>query len=782
MSSEQDIEARIARELAQLVGDDDAGWLVTNPYLRRHLGTHARRGHVLGELLSDPGFLGAAEPTRLVPALVRAEGEVPPAAWTVAQAYLRLGAARVGTTIGQRLANLALSCAADEPDAGLRLNGLADLLPWHVGFVTGTPSPYPGPMRADATEVLALAVATAAGRPVFATATLDHRVRVWDGIDGTLVHELKGHRDLVRVVCGAVIDGRDHLVSAGDDGTVHVWDLALGESVAQVETDVRATALATAPGREGLIVAVGDPDGRIQLRELDGTVLATWQGHDDGVRSLAFGTPEGSLELASGGLDRRLRLWNLSTCEARMTMTGPTGSILGVAFGTVDGMPIVATANSDESVWIWDATDGHVRHRLEQHRGVATCICFGELDGIPVVVSGSADLSLRVWDARTGTCLSELLGHRGGVRAVVWDAERGPRVLSGSTDRTVRVWEPTTGEPIAPAGAEDGALRGVWASMPETMPSSYNDAHDGAVRAVAFCAAGDRRLLASGGLDGEIQVRDADDSHLIARWPAHAGGVLALAAIELDGEPRLVSGGYDCRVCLWDPRDGARHLELEGHDRAVWGVAGLSADGRLRLASAGRDRTVRIWDAESGACLHTLGGSTERMWGVAFGRSGDRVVVGSASTDRHVWIWDADTGQLLHRLAGHRRGSRYLAFGSYEGEEIVVATSADGTIVAWTLADGAPLRTFHGHTDGSWGVALGTCRGREIMASAADDLTVRLWDIASGRALSVPLSSPGYAVAIADDQLAVGSHRHLAVLRLAAPLLDEMTLMDETHV
>ena len=119
MSSEQEIQARIAHGLRDLVPGRDVAWLEANRYLTDHLSTHAAEGQVLHELLDDPGYLAAAEPTQLSRAAGQALyhpdlGEAPAA---MTRAYLRLGPARLGRSPADRLGNLSLCAQAEEPNA-----------------------------------------------------------------------------------------------------------------------------------------------------------------------------------------------------------------------------------------------------------------------------------------------------------------------------------------------------------------------------------------------------------------------------------------------------------------------------------------------------------------------------------------------------------------------------------------------------------------------------------------------------------------------------------------
>jgi hypothetical protein len=89
--------------------------------------------------------------------------------------------------------------------------------------------------------VLSVAV-TADGRTAVSAGD-DGTVRVWDLTTGTETRALTGHTDWVRSVA-VTADGRT-AVSAGDDGTVRVWDLTTGTEITPGRVQVIST---TVPG------------------------------------------------------------------------------------------------------------------------------------------------------------------------------------------------------------------------------------------------------------------------------------------------------------------------------------------------------------------------------------------------------------------------------------------------------------------------------------------------------------------------------------------------------
>ena len=99
------------------------------------------------------------------------------------------------------------------------------------------------------------------------------------------------------------------LATAGNDGSVRIWDAATGE----------------------------------QRKEL--------HGHTDWVNAVAI-APDGTW-LATAGNDGSVRIWDAASGEERMQLSGHRGAVNAVAIAP--GGMCLATAGSDRSVRIWDS-------------------------------------------------------------------------------------------------------------------------------------------------------------------------------------------------------------------------------------------------------------------------------------------------------------------------------------------------------------------------------------------------------------------------------------------
>ncbi|WP_053711829.1 caspase, EACC1-associated type [Streptomyces sp. NRRL B-3648] len=300
--------------------------------------------------------------------------------------------------------------------------------------------------------------------------------------------------------------------------------------------------------------------------------------HEGPVQSVVF-RPGGKV-LASGGSDRRIRLWTAAdpAKPAPLGSLAATDDVDTVAFRPDGGL--LAGAGNDDVVRLWKTTD----------------------------------------PARPRP-LSRLTGHTDAVFSVAFDPD-GTVLASGSADRTLRLWN--VSDPARPA--------------PMGRPGT---GHTDAVLSVAFSP--DPGLMATGGADDSILLWNVatPPATVGARVPGHRNRVHSV--LFSPGGKILVSAGGDRTVRLWDVTDLAHPTRigapLAGHTDAVYCLA-LTADGRI-LASAGADRAVRLWDLTDPAKPAPLGrplvGHTGAVHSVAF--SADGTLLASAGADREIRFW-----------------------------------------------------------------------------------------------------------------------------------------------
>jgi ribosomal RNA-processing protein 9 len=113
---------------------------------------------------------------------------------------------------------------------------------------------------------------------------------------------------------------------------------------------------------------------------------------------------------------------------------GHTASILAVA-ASQDGK-FVVTGGLDRRIVVWDASTMKALRMWNHHRDAVTGLAFRR--GTNQVYSSSKDRTIKVWDLDTGSYIQTLFGHQEGAEDISALAQE--RCLSVSGDRTARLW------------------------------------------------------------------------------------------------------------------------------------------------------------------------------------------------------------------------------------------------------------------------------------------------------------------------------------------------------
>ena len=481
--------------------------------------------------------------------------------------------------------------------------------------------------------------------------------------------------------------------SGGGDGTIKVWDVAIGTELVTLRGHEGGISWAAFSPDGRRIVSCGDRDKTIKIWDAaTGTELMTLHGHQADVRSAAF-SPDGQ-RIVSSSRDKTIKIWDAATGAELKTLSGHEGGVARVAWSP-DGERIVSSSG-DKTVKIWDAATAVEQMTLRGHEAAVYSVEFSS-DG-QRIVSGSNDKTIRVWDVKTGAELMTLGGHDDDVSSAEFSSD-GKRIVSSSADKTIKVWD-------AASGAELMTLVG----------------HSKPINSVAFSP--DGKSIVSGSMDGTVKVWDAIIREDVVTLSGHEL-TRSSVAFSPDGK-QIVSGSEGKTIKVWDVATGAERMTLSGHHAKVWAVA-FSPDGK-RIVSGSLDKTVRIWDAAKGTELMTLRGHEEAVSSAAFSSDGNLVV--SGSLDRTVRVWDAAAGKELHTLQGHEDGVSVGSVSFSPDGKRIVSGSVDKTIKIWDVTTGDEIRTLRGHKDVVTSVSFSP-DGKRIVSGSFDN-TIKVWDITRG--------------------------------------------------
>ncbi len=182
-------------------------------------------------------------------------------------------------------------------------------------------------------------------------------ILVWDKNSGAIRHRLAGHASSVTSLTFSP-EGAT-LASASHDRTVNLWDVATGQlrmrfrehtlpiAAASFSSDGRW--IASAAGR--IESDRPEEDEILVWDSTSGKVRHRFHGHAKRTVAVAF-APHGP-RLATAGWDQTIRLWDINTGMQVLTLTGHTEAVMSLAF-TPQGT--LASGSLDRSIRLWEAS------------------------------------------------------------------------------------------------------------------------------------------------------------------------------------------------------------------------------------------------------------------------------------------------------------------------------------------------------------------------------------------------------------------------------------------
>jgi WD40 repeat protein len=226
-------------------------------------------------------------------------------------------------------------------------------------------------------------------------------------------------------------DGR-HLLSAGTDCNIQVWDLDLRISTTTLAGHTDRVLFAGLSG-VGNQAVTASQDGTARLWNWSiGKLEQTLVGHDKTVWCAVFSRDD--RQVITGGRDGTVRFWEASTGRLQRTIEAHELDVNWVALSP-DGKTLLS-GSWDKSVKLWDVKTGALVRQFPEHPGSVHTVAFTPSGDR--VLTGSSDGVVRMFQTDNGELLHEFTGHRGAVWSV---AVEGRYLLSGGADQFVRLWD-----------------------------------------------------------------------------------------------------------------------------------------------------------------------------------------------------------------------------------------------------------------------------------------------------------------------------------------------------
>lgn len=472
--------------------------------------------------------------------------------------------------------------------------------------------------------------------------------------------------------------GDKTLVTAAQDGTVRLWDVATGQEVRRFARPAPAARPQPQPARPGALPGLpgvpAAPAPTVAAPVQRNTVEAqrvVEKARAEAVAAAAQATAaKALLDAAKPGDDAETAKRKLQAAQAAEQ---------------------AARARAE-------AARAQLELQLRQqalggNAATSTPVVAVSRDGKTVAVSGGT--AVQLYDIETGSELSKVQGTAALVGLTF--SPDGKTLAGRGADSGVTLWDVDSAKQLhaikPPPRPMDNRGQAVVIRAGGNDPPGVTFTPDSKAVIVVTTEVKDQAVSSA------VKFWSVDTGAEVRELKGPLGGTVSAVAVSPNGKTLVYVAGPTVRAFDTESGDALYESRLTIPAAAL----AFSPDGK-RLAVAGRNRQARVLDAANGEELYTLGEAVANQvlgGGVAF--------VGSLPMNPEV---------------------RTLAF-SADGKS--VATAAGGTLRLWAAADGKERPLSPGHTAALAAVVVSP-DGKTVVTWAADRMVGR-WDAATGKLL-----------------------------------------------
>jgi len=320
---------------------------------------------------------------------------------------------------------------------------------------------------------------------------------------------------------------------------------------------------------------------------------------------------------ASGGEDDLGYIWDYTTGEEVVKLTGHTDSVTSTAF-SADG-EMIATGGMDGKVRIWRRVGKEhwkTWEFLTELQGPDEVMWLKWHPKGPVLLSGSNDTTVWLWQLPSGNTMQVFAGHQAPVQCGDFTPD-GKRIVTADAEGTLLFWDPRSPAPLFKLTPTDARFDLEGITSLAINPAST--------------------VAVVGGASGEVRVVSLSRGEVVGALKGHKDGdsIEAVEFIDLTGALAgavppttggvVATGATDGKICIWDLGTMRIRTTLE-HQDAITSLMRLPAPKGHILVSASSDRTLRTWDARTGTLLREHKGHRGPVLGAALGLGGGVVV------------------------------------------------------------------------------------------------------------------------------------------------------------
>jgi len=220
--------------------------------------------------------------------------------------------------------------------------------------------------------------------------------------------------------------------STSADGTAKVWPLQKGKKSVYTVTTHNADVTACALHATGDYWATSSLDNSWAFHDISNNRTVAQVQADAGLSDVSF-HPDG-LILATGGVDSRVKIWDIKTLKNVATFEGHKAKVVDISFS--ENGYYLATAAEDNAVKLWDLRKLKNFHTINLPNEHNLSAVHFDYSGTYLAVAGN---DIRIFVGKTLNQVCTFTEHTSVVTDVKWGRD-AQTFVSSSMDRSVKVW------------------------------------------------------------------------------------------------------------------------------------------------------------------------------------------------------------------------------------------------------------------------------------------------------------------------------------------------------
>ena len=310
-------------------------------------------------------------------------------------------------------------------------------------------------------------------------------------------------------------------------------------------------------------------------------------------------SPDGRY-IASGGLDKKIRLWDSETGKLIKVFKNRTTRVPSLSFSPDSKRILAGTSGPGKKnvCYIYEVPSGRVLHKFDHGRYYVKATAFSP-DGRLAATGGGKNYPIHIFDSNTGKTIHKLIG-KGSIVYSVGFGRDGNSIAWGNTYNYKNACDRGPLEYWLSFGAKGQKGKIKYIGAVET-PKKF------------MRATSKQEIYSLKPGKGHKYLKLLKRDKVIHKLKPKSRFNPTQKCYTLTPDNRyVISGGTSGELVMFETKTGKEVRHFYGHSGTIWSVA-VSPEGNL-LVSGSNDQTVRVWDIQTGENLFSFFHGSDNEW------------------------------------------------------------------------------------------------------------------------------------------------------------------------